>query len=307
MSDLVAPVLLMIAATSLWALAFVAPAMVPRAGALDIALGRYLAYGVFSVLMLTKTKISKFTLREAMLALSFAAFGNVVYYMVLLIGIGKSGAAVAVPIIGLLPVTISISGGLRQKNTLRLALTLPILCVLVGVLLVYLPNFHKIGDEGTNSLSGIALLLLSVAMWTWYAIANSSFLKRRPDVSASEWASVTGVATLPLSIGIISVLTMFGIAEHSMQTLASEGQIWSFALSSLVLGVGASWGAAVLFNRAAAKLPPVLSGQLIIFETIFGGLYVFLSEGRKPELIETVGFAVAIFGILMSIRALQRA
>ncbi len=69
------------------------------------------------------------------------------------------------------------------------------------------------------------------------------------------------------------------------------------AFWSTVLGLGASWGAAALFNAASTRLPVTLAGQLIVFETIFGVLYVFLAEGRHPAAIELAGFALSILGI----------
>lgn len=61
----------------------------------------------------------------------------------------------------------------------------------------------------------------------------------------------------------------------------------------------------MLFNIASTRLPVALTGQLIVFETIFGVAYVFLAEGRPPAPVELVGFALSILGIWLSIRVLQ--
>jgi drug/metabolite transporter (DMT)-like permease len=184
-------------------------------------------------------------------------------------------------------------------------LALPLCGVLAGLLLINLSRGSTFDGNTRFSVLGIACLLLPVAMWTWYAVANAAFLKRRPDISATEWASVIGVATFALTVSLLAAELWFGTAADSAVRLVSTGQWVAFSGWSIVLGAGASWGAAALFNKASARLPVALTGQLIVFETVFGVVYVFLAEGRPPKSIEFAGFALAIAGIWLCIRILH--
>jgi drug/metabolite transporter (DMT)-like permease len=95
------------------------------------------------------------------------------------------------------------------------------------------------------------------------------------------------------------------VAAGQSELNQTVGQDWlRFAGWCFVLGAGASWGGTALFNKASARLPVALTGQLIVFETVFGVGYVFLASGSAPHVIEIVGFTLAILGIWFSIRVL---
>jgi drug/metabolite transporter (DMT)-like permease len=298
-------ILWMVGATALWALAFIVPVMVPNASAVDITIGRFLVYGVGSSMLLLKTGLPRFTRREWALALAFALFGNVLYYLVLVLGIQLAGAGLAVPIIGLLPVTVSLFGNVRGRDLPFRQLALPLTAVLAGILLVNVSRANTFGGGAAPSIPGVVCLILPVVMWTWYAIANAAFLKHRPDISGTEWASVIGLTSLLLTVFLLIGKCVSVALGKSELELTDRHEWLGFGTWCLVLGAGASWGAAALFNKASARLPVALTGQLIVFETVFGVGYVFLESGRPPRLIEIAGFTLAILGIWLSIRVLH--
>jgi drug/metabolite transporter (DMT)-like permease len=300
-----APLVAMIATTALWALAFIVPLMVPGASSLDITFGRYFAYGICSLFLLWRFGNFRFSVSDWLLAAAFAFFGNLLYYALLVLGIRLSGAGLAVPIIGLLPVTVALAGNWRESSLPWKTLALPLSAVGIGLMMVNLARGLSAGGA-QGSVIGILCLVAPVIMWTWYAVANAAFLKRRRDVSASAWASAIGVATLGLTLALFPLHLVFGNGAQSIPHLFATGEVFAVAFWSTVLGLGASWGAAALFNLASTRLPVTLAGQLIVFETIFGVLYVFLAEGRIPRPIEFAGFALSILGIWLSIRVLQR-
>jgi drug/metabolite transporter (DMT)-like permease len=253
----------------------------------------------------------KFSLRDWGLAAGFAIFGNLLYYALLVMGIQLSGPGLAVPIIGLLPVTVALCGNWRERTIPWGRLAAPLITVFIGLMLVNLSRGGSLGafggGQGHASALGLLCLIAPVIMWTWYAIANAAFLKRRRDVSASAWASAIGVATLVLTVVLFPFHLIFGSGAASIPHLFVTGDVWLVAFWSTILGLGASWGAAMLFNVASTRLPVALTGQLIVFETIFGVAYVFLADGRPPAPIELAGFALSILGIWLSIRVLQPA
>jgi drug/metabolite transporter (DMT)-like permease len=298
--------LAMIGTTALWALAFIVPLMVPTATSLDITFGRYFAYGICSLFLLWRFGNFRFSVGDWLLAAGFAFFGNLLYYALLVLGIRLSGAGLAVPIIGLLPVTVALAGNWHEGAIPWRLLAWPLLAVFAGLMLVNLSRGGAFGGDAHASLLGLLCLVAPVVMWTWYAVANAAFLKRRREVSAGNWASAIGVATLVLTVALFPLHLIFGEGATSIPHLFATGDVFLVAFWSTALGLGASWGAAALFNAASTRLPVALTGQLIVFETIFGILYVFLAEGRPPTILELAGFALSIGGIWLSIRVLQR-
>jgi len=57
-----------------------------------------------------------------------------------------------------------------------------------------------------------------------------------------------------------------------------------------------------LWNAASRYLPLSLSGQLIVFETLFALLYGFLHEGRWPRGLEAAAIVLMLAGVLWSVR-----
>lgn len=300
-----APLAAMTATTALWALAFIVPLMVPGASALDITFGRYFAYGISSLFLLWRFGRVTLSAGDWWLAAAFAFFGNLLYYALLVLGIRLAGAGLAVPIIGLLPVTVALAGNWREGALPWRKLALPLAAVFAGLMMVNLARGFAAGAAHASWL-GIFCLIAPVIMWTWYAIANAAFLKRRHDISSGAWASAIGVATLGFTVALFPLHLVFGNGAQSIPHLFATGEVLAVAFWSTVLGIGASWGAAALFNMASTRLPVTLAGQLIVFETIFGVFYVFLAEGRIPTGFELAGFALSILGIWLSIRVLQR-
>ena len=60
----------------------------------------------------------------------------------------------------------------------------------------------------------------------------------------------------------------------------------------MVLAIGASWLGNGLWNAAAKRLPLTLSGQMIVFETLFALLYGFAWERRGPTVLEIAATAL---------------
>lgn len=222
--------LAMIITTALWALAFIVPVMIPAASALDITFGRYFAYGICSLFLLWRFGGVKFSLRDWVLAAGFAIFGNLLYYALLVLGIQLSGPGLAVPIIGLLPVTVALCGNWRERTIPWNRLAAPLIAVFIGLMLVNLSRGGSFGDADDNqgghaSTLGLLCLIAPVIMWTWYAIANAAFLKRRRDVSASAWASAIGVATLALTLALFPLHLIFGDGAKSIPHLFATGDV----------------------------------------------------------------------------------
>lgn len=297
-------VLLMLAATSLWALAFAAPLAASNASAVEIALGRFIAYGLLSLALLGGSRLRALPAGLLRRAVLYALIGNIAYYALLVLGIQLAGAAMAILVIGLLPVTLSLAGfGGRLAAAWR-ALAAPFAVFAAGVLLLNAAKTDFFRDLGAVSAAGLACLFAALAMWTWYALDNARFLARRAGLSGADWSSIVGVASLAISLVALPLAWAMGLARDP--TTLSLGELSEIALWSLALGVGATWLGAVLFNIASRLLDTAILGQLIVFEAVFGILYVAMVQGTAPPWTELAAIALALAGVLLSIRALQR-
>jgi drug/metabolite transporter (DMT)-like permease len=53
-----------------------------------------------------------------------------------------------------------------------------------------------------------------------------------------------------------------------------------------------------LWNHASRLLPLTMTGQMIVFETLFALLYGFLWEGRWPTVLECLAMALLVAGVV---------
>ncbi len=296
-------ILLMLAANSLWALAYVAPLALPEASAVEIALGRFIVYGLLSAALLNLRRVARLPFSVLALAFLFALTGNVVYYLLLVIGIQLAGAAMAVLIIGMLPVTISLVGQLQTDPHALRRLAVPLALFGGGLLLFNAAKTDFFGDVSQLSWIGLLCVLGSLVMWTWYALANGRFLGRTKAVTATEWSSVIGLASLGVAVIALPLSWWLGLARDP--TSLSAAEFSKIALWSLLLGGGSTWLGTVLFNKASQLLEMSIIGQLIVFEAVFGMAYLFALSDDLPAPLEVLGITIAIFAVWLSIRQLQ--
>jgi len=298
-------VFLMMATTSLWALAFAAPLAVPDASAIEIALGRYIVYGLISVLALNPGRVMRLPTPVLWRALIFALTGNIIYYVLLVLGIQLADATTAVLIIGMLPVTISVFGRLQAGSTGIRILALPLILFGSGVILFNAARTDFFRDISEISPLGLTCIAVSLAMWTWYALANARFLRETRLITSIEWSSVIGLASLIVALISLPLSWQLGLARDP--TTMTIGDLSDVAVWSLILGGGATWLGTAFFNMASRLLDVSILGQLIIFEAIFGTAYVFIFSGEAPGGLEIFGISVALFAVWLSIKRLQTA
>lgn len=297
---------------ALWGFVFVVPKMLPEVPSTLIACGRFLFYGIISLAALGLARsrgarlqglVSRGALGHAAL---FALAGNSLYYFFLVLGIRYAGVTASSLIIGLLPVTVALAGnGWRLDRALAPSLTL----ILAGIVLVNVSVFEKSAGAlaaGEDPLLGVLSLFTSLALWTWYAVANGRFLKANPRISGSLWSSLTGVFTMVFSPALVIALTGPAAAAQAIDALTAQGGWGPFLLYSAAMGIGSSWVALWFWNIACHALPTVLSGQLIASETVFALLYGFMLERALPTGLETAAMALLISGVLLAVRTLGR-
>jgi drug/metabolite transporter (DMT)-like permease len=304
-------ILLVLAACFVWGLIFVIPELLLTFTPLEVALGRYAFLGIFSLIFMLFQGWQKwrhFSIDIWKTAVWYALIINIFYYFFLITGLRYSNPSVMALLLGISPITISFYGSWRQKDCPFRQLILPSSLIVCGLILV---NFSALVDESVYSISqylfGLLCGLLSLIAWNWYVIANAEFLRRRSDLLPSDWANLIGVGTLFWVIligGAIALLTSF---DYLQRFWIWNEELRLFLIGTFILGFFCSWLGSYLWNQGTKSLPISLAGQLTIFETIFGLLFVYLFEQRWPSGLETLGIIAILGGVSYTVNVFRKA
>ncbi|MBE2261534.1 MAG: DMT family transporter [Burkholderiaceae bacterium] len=287
-------------AGALWGVVFVVPRMTPALSSLDLASGRFLAYGAMSaaVLLLMPGRRRRPTLSQMAWALGLSVLGFTGYYWLLVLAIRDAGTEVPTLIIGTIPLWIMLLGrpaGLRWSALgPGLVLTAAGLALMMGEsrgLVVTQASPHP------DYLRGIGYAVAAMVSWTAFGLLNAAWLHRHPEVAATDWANWLGVAT---GGGALLLWAMLGTP---LPQLAAHPDFAAAVLICLVTGLGSAWLATILWNIASQRLPASLCGQLIVSETLFALVYSFGWDGQWPTWTQVAACVLFTAGIVSSIRA----
>lgn len=286
-------------AGALWGLVFVAPRMVGTYSSVDFASGRFVAYGVLAAaIMLFNGRSRRLpTPGQALAAIGMSVLGFTGYYLLLVLAIRDAGTAVPTLIIGTIPVWVMLLG---KPEAVRWKALIPALVLTVAGLGLMMGVSHGADAAGEGHyLRGLAFAGASLVCWTAFALLNSAWLKRHPEVNATDWANWLGIATGG------GALALWLAAGSAASDLASRDGLGLFIGLCLATGFGSAWLATVLWNVASQRLSASLCGQLIVSETVFALLYSFVWDGQWPSPAQLAACVLFIAGILASIKAHQ--
>jgi drug/metabolite transporter (DMT)-like permease len=288
-------------AGALWGLVFLAPELARSFRPLELTIGRYLAYGLISAGLLAprlRRVLAKIGRREWLGLAWLSLAGNTVYFILLSTAVQTGGIAMTSLVIGFLPVAVTIIGS-RDRDAVPLARLAPslLLCAAGAVCIGWQAILAPASGSAAARVTGLLCAVGALVSWTSYAVGNSRWLARVGDVSAHDWNLLTGVVTGAQSVLLIPVALALDATGHSAAA-------WSrFAGVSIGVAVLASIAGNALWNRMSRLLPLTLTGQMILFETLFALLYGFLWEQRLPKPLELAAFALVVLSVLSCIAA----
>ncbi len=310
-------------AGAFWGLVFIAPRLLPSFSPLELVVGRYGAYGVIAIAVAIPQmrgawrRIERTDLR-AMLRQALA--GNIVYYLLLAYGVQHAGVSATSLIIGVLPVVVTLMGR-RDHGAVSLRTLAPALgLVVLGIVCINIDVFthgasHTGGGEAfpvTALQRGLGVICAAGALicWSWYAVDNARYLKANSKFSSGQWATLYGLTSG--AICVVIAIAMFATDSWSgMKAIAADGQTGSaslpvdwtrFWMVNIAVSVGASLIGNHLWNIASRSVPVTLSGQLIVFETLFALLYGFVFDQRMPRALEWAAIALLMVGVAWAVR-----
>lgn len=298
-------------AGALWGLVFVAPRLLPAFTPWELSVGRYVCYGLIALVFLgtglgrTVARIDRHDL-AAMVRQALA--GNIVYYVLLAYGVQWAGIAPTSLIIGLLPLVVTLVGRRDHGAVPLRALRWPLMVVSLGMVCINIDVFtHTDASAAAPGLGprvlGIACAVGALLCWSWYTVDNTRYLKQHAKFTGGQWSALYGLSSgvMALLIGGVG-LALFG-ARIRGEAGAASGRDWTvFWLVNAGLALGASMVGNQLWNIASRRVPVTLSGQLIIFETLFALLYGFVYGQQWPRPLEGAAMVLLVAGVAWAVR-----
>jgi drug/metabolite transporter (DMT)-like permease len=291
-----------VAAGAMWGTIFVLPAWLAAFSPLELALGRYLAYGAIMLALLAPRLsglLKRLTRADCMVLLRHALAGNIVYYLLLSFGVQLAGVAAASLVIGLLPLSVTLVGRRDHGSVPLRRLAWPLLVVVAGMVCINVEVFTAARAGWAASALGMLCAFGALLCWTWYAVDNARFLKRNARFSSAEWSGLYGISTGVIALAIASATGLVAIGAGG---LGAPGRDWPrfWGLIALV-ATAASVIGNQLWNIASRRVPVTLSGQLLLFEVLFGLLYGFLYHRQTPRPLEWLAILLLIVGVAWSV------
>jgi drug/metabolite transporter (DMT)-like permease len=290
-----------VGAGALWGSVFVAPKLAADFTPLQLSAGRYLAYGLIALPLLWPRRRRLAGLGGAeWRALGYLSLlGNIVYYLLLARAVQSGGVAMTSLVIGFLPVAVTLIGS-RDHGAVPLRALLPSLGF--GAAGIVLIGWDAIAADGASRATPLGFLCAvgALASWTAYAVLNARWLMRLEAVSAHDWSLLTGVVTGAQAVVLATAALVLGAGGHAAADWLRFAAVVGF------VAVFASIVGNALWNRASRLLPLTLSGQMILFETLFALLYGFVWEGRGPTATEAAAMVCVAASVLTCVRAHRR-
>ena len=291
-------------AGALWGLVFLAPELARTFSPLQLAIGRYLAFGAFSAALIAprwRALAADLTGREWWSLVWLSLAGNTLYFVLLSMAVQAGGIAMTSLVIGFLPVAVTIIGS-RDRDAVPLRNLVPslLLCAAGAACIGWQAIAAPASGGAGSQIIGLLCAVGALMSWTAYAVGNSRCLARLDHLSAQDWNLLIGIVTGAQAMALIPFAALAEPVRHM------AGAWLRFAGVSIGVAVLASIVGNALWNRMSRLLPLTMVGQMILFETLFALLYGFLWEQRLPRPLEVAAFALVVASVLSCVAAHRR-
>lgn len=294
-----------LSACFIWGLIFIIPHFMSSFSSIEIAFGRYVFFGSASLLLLLKARLQGFcryplSIWIKALFLSFLSG----YYLWVVLGIRYASPEICALILGTSPITIAFYGNWKQKEGNLNVLILPSLLILIGLMMINIPHIIVTKSSWEYSM-GLICSFISLFSWSVYVVLNSRFLKTHSDMNSNDWATIQGVTTLFWVMMCGLAYFLLGGRLDVQKYCNWNPDTCAFFGGCATLGLLCSWVGAFLWNKASVYLSVSLAGQLMIFETIFGIVFVYMLNQQLPTLMECSGIILLLGAVIYGIRTLS--
>ena len=206
--------------------------------------------------------------------------GISVYHVALNFGEVTVQAGAASLLISAAPVFSALLSVAVLKERLTRLGWLGILLAFAGVVLIALS-----GGRGLHFTPGALLILLAATVAAVYSILSKQLLRRHAALEFTCYSIWAG--TLPLLVFLPGLLRRLPVAAPPA----------TFAV--IYLGIFPAAIAYVLWNYALARMPASLLSSFLYLSPVLASLIAWLWLGEVPALLNLVGGAIAILGVIL--------
>lgn len=293
-----------VAAAMIYAMSYIFPLMVQQYDPVLLSLARYGIFAYFSLLPAMRDFHVLRTLekKDWIDAFMLGFIGSLIYYWILSAAVVRAGAVVAGAFSAMIPVVAAVYANATETNPRHKvawsSLVLPMCLITAGIGILNCSEFIKLVYGGVSDtydfMIGVFLAFIALFIWTWYPIKNARWLLAHPSSSSRAWATAQGLALIgPTTIGAAAYVCM---NPDALPGPAPE----SLLAAGLFLGIGTAWLATLLWNQMSKRMPPALTGQMLVLETIFTVAYAHVLRGEMPSFNAVLGTILLVAGITAS-------
>lgn len=294
-------ILYSLAACFVWGLIFIVPQFVKDFSSIEIALGGYLVYGLLSTCLYLKSKFRKQCHYPKSIwtkALFYSLVSTIIYYTCIVLALRHAAPALCAIILGISPITIAFYGNWKEKEYSFKQLILPSILIFFGLVIINISHFER-NDTSFEHVLGLLFSFSALIAWSWYVVANAHFLKKNSHIASDDWSTLMGVSTL-LWVVICGVIAAFFFQDQLEieKYMTFDTPFYYFILGCSILGILCSWLGTYFWNKASSHLPVSVAGQLTIFETLFGLLFVYGYAQDVPHKMECAGILLLLGAVV---------
>lgn len=140
---------------------------------------------------------------------------------------------------------------------------------------------------------------MALGIWVLYAVLNSRVMRGPAAPGPLAWTGLQGIGA---ALGALPLIPLSSVWSDTLPSPLPDFAGLNFVGWTLLLGIPGAWAATWFWVIAARRLSLALSAQLVVTESLFGLAYGFVYLGRLPTLIEGIGSALQIVGVVMAVR-----
>ncbi len=277
----------------LWSLPLVVPFWLPDFSAVDIVFGRFLVFGLATLVVLPFRLDTLFRLRRETLQhhLLIACIGHVLFYLLLVASIHAIGPFPACVMLGVLPILCCLMYETELRKDPRNA---------VMIALVSLAVIFTVCDCGEKEclVSGLFFLLLATGFYLCHANMQRKYLGLIRSLDDSDHLLVSGLAVIPCLLLLLPLGHLEDSLFHLFYAHHEPGRWRLFWLCTVVSGFLGTLVVKVLWRYNARSGNPVVMSRFNICLPLLSALFVFIATGHFPARMEwaaLISLAAALY------------
>ncbi len=167
----------------------------------------------------------------------------------------------------------------------------PLALAVAGVGLISFQSLALAPGSWQDQALGLLAAGGALACWAVYAVLNARAMTRLPEVSSQDWSLLLGVVTAAECL-------VLAVPAFLLWPYPQDHDSWlRFLAVSTGIAVLASVIGNALWNSASRRLPLTMTGQLVVFETLFALVYSFVFEQRWPTGLEALAIIALLAGV----------